>query len=174
MARPEPTEYAPYYEKYIALVPENDILAVMESAPRTELSFLSGVAESQACVCHSPYTWTIKQVIGHLTDSERVFGYRALRFARGDSTALPGFDENAYAQAIRLDDVPVADLIAEFAALRQSHLAFFKHLAEEAWHRRGFANNAEISVRALAYILVGHERHHASILRRRLGAPDCS
>jgi hypothetical protein len=174
MARPDPAEYAPYYEKYIALVPENDILGVMKSATGTELKFLSGIAESQASVCHPPYTWTIKQVVGHLTDSERVFGYRALRFARGDSTALPGFDENAYAQAIRLDDIPLADLIAEFDALRRSHLAFFKHLSEEAWRRRGIANNAEISVRALAYILVGHERHHASILHRRLSTADCS
>jgi hypothetical protein len=174
MSRPEPAEYAPFYEKYIALVPENDILRVMQSAPETELSFLSGVAENQASVCHPPYTWTIKQVVGHLSDSERVFGYRALRFARGDSTALPGFDENAYAQAIRLEDIPLADLMGEFANLRRSHLAFFKHLSEEAWHRRGIANNAEISVRALAYVLVGHERHHASILRRRLRAADCS
>ena len=174
MSRPEPTEYAPYYEKYIALVPEPDPLAAMKSMPNTSLTFLAGVPDAEASVCHPPYTWTIKQVVGHLTDSERVFGYRALRFARGDSTPLPGFDENAFANAIRLDHIPLADLVAEFSSLRRSHLAFFEHLSEDAWHRRGSANNAEISVRALAFILLGHERHHAAILRKRLARPDCA
>ena len=174
MARPDPTEYAPYYEKYVALVSENDILKAMKSAAETGLAFLAGVSESDASVCHPPYTWTIKQVVGHLTDSERVFGYRALRFARGDSTPLPGFDENAYAKAIRLDDIPLGNLLAEFASLRQSHVAFFDHLSEEAWQRRGTANNAAISVRALAFILIGHERHHASIVRKRLSMTNCS
>jgi hypothetical protein len=119
-------------------------------------------------VCHPPYTWTIKQVVGHLTDSERVFGYRALRFARGDSTALSGFDENAYAAAARHDRVPLESLAREFENLRRSHIAFFEHLTAEAWLRSGAANNSDVSVRALAYILVGHEWHHVAILRRRL------
>ena len=174
MPRPDPSEYAPYYEKYIALVPETDALKAMKSAAETEVGFLSNVSESNAAVCHPPYTWTIKQVVGHLTDSERVFGYRALRFARGDSTPLPGFDENAYAKAIRLDDIPLGDLLAEFLSLRRSHVAFFEHLSDEAWQRRGTANNAAVTVRALAYILVGHERHHASILRKRLSMTNCS
>ena len=174
MTRPDSTEYAPYYEKYIALVPEHDILKTMKSTPETDLAFLARIPESEASVCHPPYTWTIKQVVGHLTDSERVFGYRALRFARGDSTPLPGFDENAYASAIRLDDIPLGDLLAEFASLRRSHVSFFEHLSDEAWHRRGTANNAEVTVRALAYILIGHERHHAAILRNRLSKTDCS
>jgi DinB family protein len=174
MSRPVPTEYAPYYEKYIALVPEDDILEAMKSAVETGLAFLAGVSETEASVCHPPYTWTIKQVVGHLTDSERVFGYRALRFARGDSTPLPGFDENAYANGIRLDDIPLGDLLAEFASLRRSHVALFEHLPKEAWQRRGLANNAEISVRALAYILIGHERHHVAILRKRLSQADCA
>jgi hypothetical protein len=174
MPRPESTEYAPCYEKYIALVPENDILDVIRRSPGTDLGLLAGVPDCEASVYHPPYTWTIKQVVGHLTDSERVFGYRALRFARGDQAPLPGFDENAYASAIRLDDIPLGELIAELADLRRSHLAFFKHLSEEAWHRRGIANSAEVSVRALAYILVGHERHHASIIHKRLSTTDCA
>jgi hypothetical protein len=174
MARPESNEYAGYYEKYVSLVPEGDIVTVMRSAQGTELSFLKPVKESEASVCHPPYTWTIKQVVGHLTDCERVFGYRALRFARGDSTPLPGFDENLYAKGVRLDDIPLGELVAEFGDLRRSHVAFFSHLAEEDWHRRGTANNAAVSVRALAYILVGHERHHGAILRKRLSNADCS
>jgi hypothetical protein len=174
MTRPDPTEYAPYYEKYIALVTESDILSAMRSASEASLAFLAGIAEAEASVCHSPYTWTVKDVIGHLIDSERVFGYRALRFARGDATPLPGFDENAYAEANPLDEVPVAQLVAEFASLRRSHLAFFEHLQPNAWHRRGTANADQVSVRALAYIILGHERHHTAILRKRLGIADCS
>jgi hypothetical protein len=173
MPRPDPTDYAHYYEKYIALVPETDILEALKSAAGTGLAFLAGISESEASVCHPPYTWTIKQVVGHLTDSERVFGYRALRFARGDSTPLPGFDENAFAKALQLDGIPLGELLAEFASLRRSHVALFEHLSDEAWQRRGLANNAEISVRALAYILIGHERHHVAILRKRLSQADC-
>src|SRR5271165_1796043 len=128
MPRPDPSEYAHAYEKYISLVAEDDIRKAMRSSSETGLAFLAGVSESEASVCHSPYTWTIKQVVGHLTDCERVFGYRALRFARGDSTPLAGFDENAYARSAPLDGVPLADLVAEFASLRRSHVAFFEHL----------------------------------------------
>ena len=106
MARPESNEHIPYYEQYIKLVPEDDILSAMKAAG-SPLAFLAGIPEIAATVCHPPYTWTIKQVVGHLIDSERVFGYRALRFARGDSTPLPGFDENTYAQAAHHDRVPL-------------------------------------------------------------------
>ncbi len=174
MARPDSSEHAPAYEKYISLVPEEDILETMRSALSQPLSFLANVPESEACVCHPPFTWTIKQVVGHLIDCERVFGYRALRFARGDSTPLPSFDENAYANAAHHDRIPLGDLVAEFANLRRSHVAFFEHLPKDAWHRHGTANNAAMSVRALAYALVGHERHHAAILRKRLSKVNCS
>jgi DinB superfamily len=170
MGRPEPTEHAPYYAQYIAHVPEDNIVSAMKSGTASTLAFLAGVPESAAGVCHPPYTWTIKQVVGHLIDCERVFGYRALRFARGDSAPLPGFDENIYAQAAHHGRVPLYSLVSEFENLRRSHIAFFEHLPEEAWPRRGTANNAEVSVRALAYILVGHERHHVAILRKRLMA----
>jgi hypothetical protein len=170
MARPDSSEYAPDYAKYIAQVPEDDILSAMRSGTTGPLAFLAGVTEKEASVCHPPYTWTIKQVVGHLTDCERVFGYRALRFARGDSAPLPGFDENAYAQAAGHDSVPLRSLVSEFENLRRSHVAFFEHLPADAWLRRGTANNAVMSVRALAYAVVGHERHHAAILRKRLAS----
>jgi hypothetical protein len=172
MSRPESTEHAPYYAKYIAHVPEHDIVAAMKSSAASTFAFLAGIPESEANVVHQPYTWTIKQVVGHLSDCERVFGYRALRFARGDSTPLPGFDENTYAAAAQHNNVPLASLVSELEHLRRSHIAFFEQLPEEAWLRRGTANNAEVSVRALAYILVGHERHHAGILRERLSKAE--
>ena len=132
------------------------------------MALLSGVADKDASVCHLPYTWTIKQVVGHLTDCERVFGYRALRFARGDRTPLPGFDENNYARFAESDQRSLHDLAAEFEAVRKSHLYLFHNLPPDAWKQRGSANGNDVSVRALAYVIVGHERHHTAILRQRL------
>jgi hypothetical protein len=170
MARPDPTEHAPQYGEYIAYVPEDDIVSAMKSSLASTLAFLAGVPESAAGIFHPPYTWTIKQVVGHLTDCERVSAYRALRFARGDSTPLPSFDENMYAQTAQHERIPLAGLVSEFDYLRRSHIAFFEQLIEEAWLRRGVAGDAELSVRALAYSIVGHERHHVAIIRKRLSA----
>jgi len=167
MARPDSTEYAPSYANYVALVPEDDILTAMSSELSETLSFLHGVPERDACLRHPPYTWSTKEVVGHLTDSERIFGYRALRFARGDATPLPGFDENAYARAAEFDHKSLFDLVAEFEAVRRSHLSLFGNLPDVAWTRRGTANDNGVSVRALAYIIVGHQRHHVGILRQR-------
>jgi hypothetical protein len=166
--RPEATEYAPYYGKYMQLVPEADILEALRSEIARSVAFLREIPEGEAGRCHPPYTWTIRQVIGHLIDAERIFGYRALRFARGDATPLPGFDENVYGVTGEFDRLPIADLAAEYEAVRRSHVLLFGHLPEAAWTRRGVANEAEFSVRALAWILVGHERHHLTIVRRRL------
>jgi hypothetical protein len=168
MARPDSSEYAASYESYVSLVPDDDILKTMSTELAKSLAFLAQVSESESCVRHPPYTWTIKQVVGHLTDCERIFGYRALRFARGDATPLLSFDENAYAKTAVLDRVPLTDLALEFEALRHSHIALFKNLTDVDWDRRGTANQAEVSVRAIAYIIVGHERHHTAILRRRV------
>lgn len=170
MARPATDEYASHYSTYVVLVPENDIVTAMRSELAQTLAVLSSTGEADASVCHTPYTWTIKQVVGHLTDSERIFGYRALRFARGDTTSLPSFDENHYAQLAGSDQRPLAALAAEFEAVRRSHLCLFENLPDLAWNRRGLAGNNEISVRALAYAIVGHERHHMSIVRQRLAA----
>jgi DinB superfamily len=172
MPRPDPTEYAPDHGKYVALVPEDDVLAALEQELGATLALLRSVPEGQDCVRHPPYTWSTKEVVGHLTDCERVFGYRALRIARADATPLAGFDENAYARAADFDRHPLAELAAEFEAVRRSHLWLFRHQPEEAWARHGVANSSGVSVRAVAYILVGHERHHTAILRRRLfGSP---
>src|SRR5262245_997170 len=126
MHRPGPTEYAPYYGNYIALVTEDDVLATLEAQLGELLPLVRSVPEERAGDRHPPYTWSVKEVVGHLTDCERVFGYRALRFARGDATPLPGFDENAYARAAGFDRVPLADLVDEFEALRRSHLGLFR------------------------------------------------
>jgi hypothetical protein len=171
MVRPDSTEHAPYYTKYVDLVPETDVIAAMRLQFAETLAILSDLTESEACIHHAPYTWSIKDVVGHLTDAERVFAYRALRFARGDETPLPGFDENAYAKAAEFDQEPIRDVVAGFEAVRRSSIYLFQHLSDAAWHRKGTANGDGVTVRALAYILVGHERHHMAIVRKRLGMP---
>src|SRR5206468_2195592 len=141
----------PFYHGYIELVPEEDVLAALEGQLADALALLRAVSEAEAGRRHPPYTWSVKEVVGHLTDAERVFGYRALRFARGDTTPLPGFDENAYVRAGTFDRVGLPDLVDEFEALRRSHLGFFRNLDGAAWARTGEANGSAVSVRALAY-----------------------
>jgi DinB superfamily len=170
MPLPDATEYAPYYAKYVSLVPDAEIVSALATQLEEMRRFLGAIPEAQGNLRHPPYTWSIKEVVGHLTDSERVFGYRALRFARGDATPLPGFDENVYARAAEFDRLPLGDLVAEFEALRRSHVLLFRGLTAAAWSRTGTANGAAITVRALAYILVGHGRHHTAILRKRLAS----
>ena len=130
--RPEQSEYAPSYHAYISLVPPGDILAQLETQLAETLSLLSGLTESEAEKHHAPYTWSIKDVVGHLIDSERIFGYRALRFARKDATELPSFEENDYAVQARSDARALADLLQEFAHVRRAHLYFFRSLTDEA------------------------------------------
>jgi hypothetical protein len=168
MPRPNSTEYASFYKSYIALVQEDDVVAAMEAQLADALSLLRPVPEARGGDRHPPYTWSIKEVVGHVTDAEQVFGYRALRFARGDATPLPGFDENTYVRAAEFDHVPLKDLVDRFEALRRSHLGLFRGLSDADWSRTGEANGEPVTVRALAYVIVGHARHHTGILRKRL------
>ena len=168
MPRPDATEYAKFFGTYIDLVPEPDIFPVMEAQAAEFVAFLRGVPEAQGDVCHPPYTWTVKEVVGHLTDGERVFGYRALRFGRGDATPLAGFDENPYVKAGEYGRLALSDVVSEYEAARRSNLLLFRNLPAGAWGRTGLASDNPVSVRALAYIIVGHTRHHGAILRKRL------
>ena len=166
--KPAPDEHLPYYAKYIALVGDDALAALHAQWPRT-VQLLEGVDEARAMHRYAPGKWSVKEVIGHVIDGERVFGYRALRFARRDRTPLPGFDENQWVPAGNFDRRALADLVAEFKATRAATLAFFGGLDEEALMQRGAANNAEVSVRALAHIIAGHELHHTALLRERYG-----
>jgi hypothetical protein len=168
MPRPGPGDYAEFCAKYVDLVPEADVLPAMAGQLDHLLAFLRAVPEADAGVLHEPYTWTFKQVVGHVADGERVFGYRALRFARGDVTPLPSFDETLFAQHADHDRRPWGDVIEEWAAARRANLALFRNLPDAAWQRDGIAADNRITVTALAYVIVGHARHHAAILRKRL------
>jgi hypothetical protein len=166
--QPDNSEHAPYYGRYISLVPEGDVLRVLDEQTGELRALLGGLSEGVAVTRHPPYTWSTKEVVGHLTDADRIFGYRALRFARADATALPGFEENDYVRNGGFDVTPLADLLAEWEVVRRSYLHFFRRLDAAAWRRRGVACESEVSVRALAYIIAGHTRHHLAILRKRL------
>ncbi len=169
MPRPQPNDFAPHYAGYVSLVPGDDLLAALRRQKDEVLALLRSVNEETSLVRHAPYTWSVKQVVGHVNDGERVFGYRALCLARGETAALPGFDENAYVVTAHFDDYPFRDLVDEFAALRRSNLLMLKNLPADAWARAGTVWERPITMNAQAYILAGHVQHHFNILRRRLG-----
>ena len=165
--RPGSDEHVPYYSMYIDRVPEGDIVDTLSRQIPETLAFLRAIPESKADFAYGDGKWTIRQVIGHLADAERVFQYRALRFSRGDDTPVPGFDENLYVDNAPFPDVSMTDLINDFEHLRRSSIYLFNALTEEAMSRRGTANEHEISVRSIAWIIAGHETHHCQVLRER-------
>jgi hypothetical protein len=165
--RPDASEYAPFYHGYISSVPDGDVLALLRSGGRELIEALERIPESRGGHRYAPDKWTIREVIGHLIDAERIFGYRALRFARADQTPVPGFDENEYVKSAGSDARTIADLARELAVVRESSALMFESLPEDAWLRTGIANGNAISVRAIAYVVAGHPRHHLRILRER-------
>lgn len=164
---PEATEYAPYYGRYVSLVPAGDILTVLSEQLDSTQRLLRGIDEEKAAHRYAPDKWSIKELVGHIIDTERIFAYRALRFARNDLTGLPGFEQDDYIRHADFDACPLGELVREFEFVRGANLLMFKHLSDEAWQRRGIASGGEVSVRALAFIMAGHERHHMEILRTR-------
>ncbi|MGA9772745.1 MAG: DinB family protein [Blastocatellia bacterium] len=165
--RPSTTEYAPYYGQYIGLVPEGDITQILNRQLEETLSLLGNIPESQAGHRYAPDKWSIKEVIGHITDSERIFAYRALRFARNDKARIEGFDQDEFAQNSAFDERTLADLVEEFEHVRRANLILFRSFTDDALDRHGIANDVEVSVRALLYIIAGHERHHIEVLKTR-------
>lgn len=165
--RPQPTDYAPFYAGYIDLVPEEDVLSAIETQSSETQKVLAKLDEEQALYRYAEGKWSVKEIFGHLTDAERVFGYRALRIARGDQSPLPGFDEETYVAAANFDAWKIGDLGEMYALVRRANIVMFRNLPADAWQRRGLANNLEVTVNALAHMIVGHERHHLNVLRER-------
>lgn len=165
--RPQPGEYASFYEKYIAPIQSEDILTTLEDQRRDMVLLLSGCSEADGDFRYAPEKWSLKEVLGHICDAERVFAYRALCIARNDSTPLPGFDENSYAKNGPFARRPLQDLIEDFIAVRRATVSLLRSLDPEAWTRRGVANKNEVTVRGLAYIIAGHELHHRKIMREK-------
>ena len=167
IARPEPSEYAPYYERYISLVPGDDILSTLDAQRRQTMVLLCGRDEADGDFRYAPGKWTAKQVLGHLCDTERIFAYRALRIARGDQTPIEGFEQDDYVRDGPFEQLPLPEMIEEYIAVRHATLTLLRNLDEQSWTLRGIANKNEVTVRALAYIIAGHELHHRRILEEK-------
>ncbi|HEX5831177.1 MAG TPA: DinB family protein [Gemmatimonadaceae bacterium] len=165
--RPGADEYLAYYARYIDRVPDGDILAHLEGQIEDVRARLGTFSEERAGFRYAPGKWSVREVVGHMIDVERVMAHRALRFARADVTPLPGFDENAWIAPAGFDARALASLLDEAAAVRAATLALFRNLPEEAWSRGGEANGAHVTVRALAWIIAGHERHHLTLIEER-------
>ncbi len=169
--RPDQSEYRDYFERYISLVRETDLLGLLNVQADAVHGALSGLSEERAGHRYAPGKWSVRQVLGHLIDTERVFGYRALSIARGETFNLPSFEEDRYAEAAGHDRAPIDELAEEFATLRRSHVLMLRHLDEAAWRRVGLANGHPLSTRAAAFIMAGHVRHHANLYTERYGVP---
>lgn len=165
--RPSAHEYAPFYARYIEKVPEGDLPALLESQAMELEALLGGLSEGMALHRYAPGKWSIKEMVGHLADAERVLAYRLLRIARGDATPLAGYEEDDYVKAAGFDRRPLADLLAEFRAVRHATVCLVRHLDAEAFARQGTAIDRPFSAAALAHILFGHVAHHMAVLRER-------
>jgi hypothetical protein len=165
--RPAETDYAAPYEGYVSLVPEEDVLAALEQQSSDTQKILASIDEAKAAFRYADGKWSVKEVLGHLVDAERIMGYRALAIARGEAQSLPGFEEQDYVRNAGFDAWRLGDLAEAYALGRRAHVVFFNNLPQEAWDRRGLANDTPVTPRALAYIIVGHERHHLKILKER-------
>lgn len=162
--RPEAGEYSPYYDRYIALVPGTDILGTLDSQRRQTMLLLSGRNEADGDFRYAPDKWSAKEILGHVCDTERIFAYRALRISRADRTPIEGYEQDDYVRNGPFAQLPISDLIEDYIAVRRATLTLFRNLDEAAWASRGIANKNEVTVRALAYIIAGHELHHRRIL----------
>jgi len=167
MTRPQTTEAASYYYKYIDLITNDEIVPTMESQMAETLQFLEGISEEQSLKSYAPGKWTIRELLNHVNDGERVFLYRAFWFARGFQDALPSFEQDVAVQAANANQMTWAELVEEFRTVRLSTISFFKHLPDEAWSHSGIASDNPVTVRAIAYIIAGHVAHHTQVLKER-------
>lgn len=167
IARPEPGEYNPYYERYISLVEGADILTTLDAQRRQMMLLLSGRSEADGDFRYAPDKWNAKEVLGHVCDTERVFAYRALRISRGDQTPMEGFEQDDYVRNGPFARIALEELVEDYIAVRRATLTLLRNLDETAWMRRGVANKNEVTVRALAYTIAGHELHHRRILEEK-------
>jgi len=158
----------PPFKRYLELARDSDVVGAMRGQVEEVVSLLGGVSEEDAARLHPPYTWTVKQVVGHLIDTERVFGYRAMRFSRGDQTELPGFDQDLFVAGGGFEKRTLRDLSSEFDAVRRGHVLMFENLPAGTWGKSGRAAGWDWTVENLARAMVGHVRHHAAIVRTRV------
>ena len=169
IARPQADEHIPYYSKYIDRVPDGDLIAMLREQVMDTIGMLRKVPADREDYAYAPGKWSIKEVVGHIIDTERVMSYRALSIARDDPANLPGFDENAWVPAANFSRLTLGQLLEELEVVRASTIQLAKHLDAKALANRGSANGAAVTPRALFYIIAGHERHHVALFRERYG-----
>lgn len=167
MTRPNTTEAAEYYFKYIDLITSDDIVGALESQMEPTLQFLNGISDEKSLTSYEPGKWTIREVLNHVNDCERLFLGRAFWFARGFQDALPSFEQDLAVQAAQANETPWAELVEEFRTVRLSTISFFKNMPAGAWTQTGIASDASVSINAIAYIIAGHVVHHTNVLRER-------
>jgi uncharacterized damage-inducible protein DinB len=167
MNKPGPEEYVPFYATYISKVGSGDIIEILEEQMQSTYQLAKSLPADKASYAYAPGKWTIKQVWGHMADTERVMAYRLLRFARNDSSELQGFDQDDYMANSRFDERTLDDLAEEFKTLRQANLYLLRNLNDEEKKRGGLANGNHVTVNALLYIIAGHEHHHIQVLKER-------
>jgi hypothetical protein len=167
MSRPENSEYDPYYERYISLVINDDILDTLASQPTKLSDLFIAMPEERGDFRYAEGKWSMKELLGHLIDGERIFAYRLLRISRADETPIEGFEQDGYIENAHSNRRSFGDLLEEFALLRRANMLYFNNMTDDAWARIGTANNTAISARALIYIMAGHIEHHLTVLRER-------
>jgi uncharacterized damage-inducible protein DinB len=168
-ARPVASEHAAYFSRYVDLVADGNIVGTLAAQFERTLAHLKTVSDADSLKRYADGKWSVREVVGHMIDTERIFAYRALRIARNDRTELPGFEQDDYIPAAQFDRRPWADLLEEFEAVRRSNVMMFRGLNQEAWPRQGVVNGNAMSVRAAAYVIAGHELHHMRVLREKYG-----
>lgn len=167
LGRPGPKEHANDFNKYINLVPGDDVISVLENQLDETVALLGGISEEQSLGRYEPGKWSMRQLLNHVNDAERIFLFRALWFARGFPDSLPGFDQDTGVAGAGADEMSWNGLVEEFRSVRQATITFFRNLPDDAWLRSGIANDNSATVRAIAYILAGHVTHHTEILKQR-------
>ena len=165
--RPVESEYAPYYHRYISLIEEGDILALLASQRAQTLALLEGLDETQAEYRYAEGKWSIKEIMGHLIDCERIYAARALWFGRGASGPLPGFDQDLFVVKADFNRRTLAELLREYALVRDSTIAMFQGFSDQSWEMAGIADSNSITVRAIAWVLASHDLHHTAVIRER-------
>ena len=167
LTRPLPGEYAEAYAPYLAEAGDGDVRTLLQGQMGEVTALFAGLSETQGGFRYAPGKWSLKDLLQHLSDAERIFAYRCLRIGRGDATPLPGFEEEAYAAAARADERPMADLLADFRATRTASLTLFHGLPDSAWGQQGTTNGRTITARCIPFICAGHAAHHLTVIRER-------
>lgn len=165
--RPQSNDYAPFYGKYVMLVPDGNFLEILDTQLAEMKQLLEPLTEEQAEFRYAPGKWSIKETLGHINDAERIFAVRILRIARGDQTPLPGFEQDDYVRDSNASSRKISDLLEEFVAIRRATIALVRSLDDASWLRRGVASGKQVSVLAIAFIIAGHALHHRNIFQEK-------